>query len=86
MRLDFNPHEVLELHDIVSLICRRAPGENKHLETALRKLRKAGASRMCVHCRSRISRRKDRICDACNSYRSYKGELPPHKVLTRRAS
>jgi hypothetical protein len=86
MKIDFNPDEVMEIHDVLVFVCRRAPGENKHLETALKKLRRAGSSRLCVHCRSRMSRRRDRICDACNTYRYRTGELPPHEVLTRRAS
>lgn len=86
MRLDFNPYEVQELHDLVSLVCRRAPGENKHLETAMKKLRRAGRSKVCKHCRRNMSRRKDRICDACNSYRAFRGHLPPQEVLGKRAS
>jgi L-asparaginase II len=84
LRIDFNPDEVMEVHDLLNLVCGRAPGANKHLETAIKKLRRAGASRVCVHCGTRMSRRKDRICDACNSYRSYKGVLPPYEVLTGR--
>lgn len=85
MRIDFNPFEVQELHDLLSLVCRRAPGENEHLETALKKLRRSGKSRICRHCKSNMSRRKNRLCDPCHSYKERFGLLPPQQVLGMRA-
>lgn len=85
MRVDLNPDEVQELHDALALICGREPGERPHLETAMKKLRRVGRGRLCRHCGERMSRRKNRLCDACNAYGSRFGKLPPGEVLERRA-
>lgn len=86
MNVNLNVYEVQEIHDLLNLVCGRAPGMNEHLETGLRKLRRAGRSRLCQHCRVNMSQRKDRICNACNTYREFRGELPERDVLDRRAS
>lgn len=86
MRVDLTTEEVREVHDLLVFVCRRSPGTNKRLEAVIRKLGKVGSPKVCVHCRSRLSRRKDQVCDPCNTYRHDRGELPPHAVLTRRES
>lgn len=40
--IEFTLDEVREVHDILSLVCRRAPGMNLHLESALGKFREVG--------------------------------------------
>lgn len=42
MRLDLNPDEIRELHDLAAFVCQRAPGQNEALERAMWKLREAG--------------------------------------------
>lgn len=76
--------ELVEVHDLLAFVLRR--GGNDTLESAFRKLRKAGLALRCVHCRERMTRRRDKICDACNTYRHANGELPADPVLSRRWS
>lgn len=44
----------------------------------------APAKPWCVHCDLDRSRRRDGVCDACNSYRAKYGSLPGWTVLQRR--
>lgn len=91
MKVDLTIEEVLALHELgaYSLHSSRVDISDPDvapLVSAVRKLREAGGEKFCRHCRERVSRRKDRICDPCNTYRSKYGELPPERVLERRAS
>lgn len=79
--------EILEIHDLIAFVLRRAGEEaNPALRSALKKLRRAGLDLRCRHCGERMTRRKDRICDPCNTYSHVYGKMPPDKVLAKRRS
>lgn len=40
--------------------------------------------RWCAHCDLRPSRRRNRLCDACNTYLAKLGRLPSRRVIRRR--
>lgn len=89
MKIDATIEEVLAAHDVLSYSLMRADRDDpdvQRLERFVGKLRKAAADKFCAHCSIRPSRRKDRICDPCNTYRAKYGELPPKETLARRAS
>ena len=91
MKVDLTLDEVLALHDLAAyaFAFNRKSHEDPDtadLRKAKAKLEKAAKAAQCKHCRERFSRRKDRICDPCNTYRSKYGRLPAHDVVARRAS
>lgn len=87
MRVELTAAEIVELHDLTVFVLRRGGEQvNPALTSAMRKLKKAGVSLRCVHCRERMTRRRDRICDACNVYRHQYGKLPPPVTLSKRWS
>ena len=54
--------------------------------SAYRKLTDIAEAMTCNYCEAAPSRRRNGLCDACDSYGRKYGHLPPERVLVKRGS
>lgn len=87
MKVDLTLAEIESLYNIASYVVAKGHAQDDPpLTSAALKLKRIGHRKLCKHCRNRFARRKDRICDACNTYRAKFGSLPKSEVLQQRVS